>query len=259
MSLFSRNNTQSRKQSGNTDPAHAFGSEAQLMEEFRRQEYIQPSRKDSVLSGIRDRLSAFAARPHETDAPVYSADTYSDDNAPDLGWEAAFDPEASRRIPQPDTSGPSGTQDSFERFRNTVYSSPVRSGSSYSFGSYTHPAPVYEEISVSGPSRRETASNRPVYEEISFGRQPVRETSPMPAPVYEDLTPGLRENYPSIMGPVTEERPRTDRDPVQREVSPSAAEGHAARASDLQYMFWSGTILAGVVLTLFSFIYACAM
>ena len=33
----------------------------------------------------------------------------------------------------------------------------------------------------------------------------------------------------------------------------------AVRASDFQYAFWSGSILAGVALTLFSFIYACVM
>ena len=81
MSLFTRNG----KNTGNADPARAFGSEEQLMAEFSRQDFVRPQQKSGVMSGIRERLSSLTARSHETDAPVYSADTYSDENAPDLG------------------------------------------------------------------------------------------------------------------------------------------------------------------------------
>ena len=162
MSILSRNGRQNRQQSWNADPAHAFGSEEQLMAEFRRQEYIQPQPKNNVLTGIRSRLANLTVRPHQTDAPVYSAETYTDENAPDLGWEAAFDPQAVQYDSVSETSEAPTAQERFEQFRNTVYSSPVRSGSAYSFGSYTRPAPVYEEISLSGAPVRESRFQKPV-------------------------------------------------------------------------------------------------
>ena len=226
MSLFTRNG----KNTGNADPARAFGSEEQLMAEFSRQDFVRPQQKSGVMSGIRERLSSLTARSHETDAPVYSADTYTDENAPDLGWE---------------------------QFRSTVYSSPAGRGSGYSFGSYTRPAPVYEEISFSGTPRRESVPERPVYEEITLAGREQREPPSIAAPIYEDLTPGQRriaEPGPApeqarVVSPAAETLPGQDRAPA----------GRAPRASDLQYMFWSGTIIAGVALTVFSFIYACAM
>lgn len=255
MSLFTRNG----KNTGNADPARAFGSEEQLMAEFSRQDFVRPQQKSGVMSGIRERLSSLTARSHETDAPVYSADTYSDENAPDLGWEAAFDPGSAQ--PSSPPSGPSGpsAEERFEQFRSTVYSSPARGGTGYSFGSYTRPAPVYEEISFSGTPRRESAPERPLYEEISLGGRERREPPSIAAPVYEDLTPGQRR----IADP--EPAPEQARGVSPSEETPPgpyrapAAVGRAPRASDLQYMFWSGTIIAGVVLTVFSFIYACAM
>lgn len=230
---------------GNVDPAHAFGSEEQLMAEFQRQEYVQPQPKSSVLTGLRDRLSTLTARPHATDAPVYSADTYGHENAPDLGWEAAFDPEAAARAAE-EPVAPSAAE-RFEQFRHTVYSSNVR------------PAPLYEEISFSSAPKRESAYRKPVYEEITFSPRPRQ--SATAAPIYEDLTPGARTapmaapayaDVPPSQGAPMPEMPGTDH-PAPANSAP------AKRGSDLPYVFWSGSILVGVVLTLFSFVYACAM
>ena len=258
MNLLSRNSRQNRQQSGNADPAHAFGSEEQLMAEFQRQEYIQPQPKNSVLNGIRSRLANLSVRPHQTDAPVYSAETYSDENAPDLGWEAAFDPQAAQYGSGTETFENPTAQERFEQFRNTVYSSPVRSGSTYSFGSYTRPAPLYEEISLSGTPVRESTLQKPVYEEISFGKQAVREPASIPSPVYEELTPVTRPSAPPSSSPVVSPDLSLNQDLPAADRSP-AVSARGPHASDLQYVFWSGTILAGVVLTVFSFIYACAM
>ena len=116
---------------------------------------------------------------------------------------------------------------------------------------------MYEEISFSGTPRRESVPERPVYEEITLARREQREPPSIAAPIYEDLTPGQRriaEPGPApeqarVVSPAAETLPGQDRAPA----------GRAPRASDLQYMFWSGTIIAGVALTVFSFIYACAM
>ena len=46
-----------------------------------------------MLSSLRERI-ARPQRQYETDAPTYSAETYDQPAAPDLGWDAAFDPDA---------------------------------------------------------------------------------------------------------------------------------------------------------------------
>ena len=255
MSLFTRN----AKNTGSADPARAFGSEEQLMAEFSRQEFVRPQQRNRVISGIRERLSSLTARPHETDAPVYSAETYADENAPDLGWEAAFDPESAQPSSPAGPEGPS-PEERFERFRSTVYSSPARTGSGYSFGSYTRPAPVYEELTFSGPARPASVPERPVYEEINL-RGPERREAPSAAaaPVYEDLTPGPRRVSEPAPSPDPAPAGSPSGETLPGPVRPSASVGRAPHASDLQYMFWSGTIIAGVALTVFSFIYACVM
>ena len=234
------------------------------MEEFRQQEYIPPENvvqraaghAGAVLSSIRDRL-ARPARTYETDAPVYSADTYDQSAAPDLGWEAAFDPNAVPAQP----SAPSA-QDRFEAFRNTVYDSPYRQAYGYRQG----PAPMYEEISFSAPPRRETASYAPpVYEEIRFTAPPPRENN-YKKPVYEELDlsgrPTVPQPQPQVPYPPEETAyPQTEQPgygPVYR-TDPGLPVRQAADASDFQYFFWSVSILAGAALTLFSFVYACVV
>ena len=244
-----------RQQPGNADPAHAYGSEEQLMAEFQRQEYVQPVRRPGVLSGIRERLSGSPARSYETDAPVYSADSYSRESAPDLGWEAAFDPEAAARPAQSYETTPreapeaASAAERFEQFRQTVYSSPVR------------PAPVYEEITFGEQPRRENRYSQPVYEEITFGGQTRRAPAAAPAPIYEDLTPGPRPTAAETgpYGGAEPPREPSSAGPAPGPYEPSPAPQRAARGSDLPYAFWSGSIVAGVALTLFAFVYACVM
>ena len=248
MSLATMKKRFTRQGPGNADPAQAFGSEQQLMAEFQRQEYVQPAaRPVSVLESIRERLSSRTARPHETDAPVYSADTYSHESAPDLGWEAAFDPDAAPREPAEPTAAPSA-QDRFEQFRQTVYASPVR------------PSPVYEEISFGAAPKRENSYRKPVYEEITFTAPQPRSAPVAAAPIYEDLTPGARSAPAPAYAPEVPEAAFYGEEAAPEAYEPIPAPApKAVRASDFQYAFWSGSILAGVALTLFSFIYACVM
>ena len=254
MSLATLKTRFTRQQPGNADPAHAFGSEEQLMAEFRRQEYVQPpQRTPNVLTGIRERLANLTARPHETDAPVYSAETYSHESAPDLGWEAAFDPEAAaRETPMREAHPAPSAAERFEQFRNTVYSSP---------NGY-RPAPIYEEISFQSAPPRESSYQKPVYEEITFtAPQPRPAPSTIEPPIYEDLTPGPR---PTAEPPVYSEY-AVPPEAFAEEETPGPYEPVPARrpsvkkGSDFPYAFWSGSILAGVALTLFAFVYACAM
>ncbi len=260
---ISLKNRAARRAVGNTDPAHAFGSEEQLMAEFQRQEYTQPApRPASVLTGIRQRLSGLTARPHQTDAPVYSADTYAQETAPDLGWEAAFDPEAAavrqEALDAARQQRAATAEERYESFRRSVYSTPIRPRAEYTdltaaaAARAVRPAPVYEEITLGAREpreNRETAYQKPVYEEISFGpRQPE---PPQPA----EALPGGPEQD-GFDGPVYYDEFGQSVDPAAGMGMPGTA---APAVSDGKYLFWSGTILAGIVLTLFSFVYACAM
>lgn len=245
----------SRRQVPNADPAHAFGSQEQIMSEFQRQEYIPPEnaarravgKASEALSSLRDRISR-PARTYETDAPMYSADTYAQPAAPDLGWEAAFDPNAA-----PPASAAPNAQERFDAFRKTVYDSPYRQ----------NPAPVYEEISFTAPTRRESTYTPPVYEEISFTSQAPRENT-YAKPVYEelDLTGRSAPPYARSDGAPAENTPYVQpAAPAEGHVGPSGPGmqpvRQAASGSDFQYFFWSMSILTGAALTLFSFVYAC--
>jgi len=269
------------KTANRADPAHAFGSEEQVMAAFAQQNYVKPQPgRASVLAGLRERLGR-SQRTYSTDAPVYSADTYAQPSAPDLGWEAAFEAPAE---PQPvsDESMPTAEQ-RFEAFRQTVYASPVRptyappSYSGYDAPAYSasgRPAPVYEVIGApSAPSQpRELA--KPIYEEISF-RPPAPRENAYARPVYEEIDLSGRGVSSPVVQNESAEDPSGFDTPLQTDAEGAAfppesgspdlfaevprQEERPPRAGDLQYFFWSGSIVAGTILTLFAFIYACTL
>lgn len=275
MSIFDRSGRASpRQQNNGADPAHAFGSQAQIMEEFRRQNYVPPEsaarraaeRAGSVLSSLRERI-ARPQRSYETDAPVYSAETYDQPAAPDMGWEAAFDPDAAQADPA--AAAPSA-QDRFEAFRNTVYASPYpRQAYSYRMDG----SPLFEELSFTAPPRREAPIQQPVYEEISF-TAPAQNVNTYQKPVYEelDLTGRRQAQPPQTAAEMPQENfyqePSSPNEAyysqqpeseyfAQQPMPAAVPRQQSALANDFQYFFWSMSILAGAALTLFSFIYAC--
>ena len=279
MNLSDIKNRFSRQPQNRADPAHAFGSEEQLMEEFMRQNYVPPqpgSRAGAVLSGLRDRLAS-AVRHPRVDAPVYSADTYAQESAPDLGWEAAFSPQEEPAEPEERTPT---AQERFESFRQTVYASPTpRQAPGYGAypqsGYYQAPggAPVYEEIRLRGNARRDNALPKAVYEDLTYPqrRQPAPDAPPYDAPYEAPET----ASYADGSQPYGEEAffdpqlpygeaPRPDPFGYPGEgfapgqfTAPVPPQAPAAKGGDWKYFFWSGSIVAGAALTFFSFIYAC--
>ena len=272
MALNIKNRLFSRQQPGNADPAHAFGSQEQLMAEFRNQQYVQPPQEaprtaaeiaGAALASLRDRFVR-PAREYDTGAPTYSADTYDQPSAPDLGWAAAFDPGAVRQESPAAPPAPTAQQ-RFETFRDTVYSSPLprQYGQPYA----GRPAPVYEEISFTAPPRREAPVSRPAYEELRFTAPPQRENN-YQKPVYEELDLTGNRSRPAPAQSVPPVQPDTVPGQTYPEqgmyeappISPDAPDRpRTAPASDFQYFFWSVSILTGAVLTVFSFIYACVV
>lgn len=261
-----------RQQPGNTDPAHAFGSQEQIMAEFQRQQYIPPQepprsaseRAGAALASIKNRLSR-PARQYDTGAPTYTADTYDQPAAPDLGWNAAFDPGTARQS-QPVSPAAPTAQQRFEAFRNTVYDSPIPRQYAQPYGN--RPAPMYEEISFGSAPHREAVTTQPVYEEIRLNAPAQRENT-YQKPVYEelDLTGNSRQPMPTEPplpqgGTIAAQQyPPQEENHSSGQPIPGAAfqRAEAAPASDFQYFFWSLSILTGAVLTVFSFIYACVV
>ncbi|MBQ3277396.1 MAG: hypothetical protein IJH47_10170, partial [Oscillospiraceae bacterium] len=105
------------------DPAYAFGAEEQVMDEIRRQTFVPPERKGpgvaaragAALNSLRQKISggddpAFDGFGEEypeeqpvprQDAPVYSAETYDQPAAPDMGWANPFtSPAPAKNKPQ---------------------------------------------------------------------------------------------------------------------------------------------------------------
>lgn len=258
------------KKDNGADPAHAFGSEEQVMAAFSQQNYTQPQprEKTSVLSGLRQRLSR-PREPRENNAPVYSADTYAQPSAPDLGWEAAFDPNGAPRPGAQQAAAPAlSAEERFRAFQDTVYASPARPGyyggqSAYGYAP-SRSAPVYEEIGgrrVSGAAA--PALSRPTYEEITLQPKAARE-KPLSKPVYEEIhLQGEASSEAEItpMEDISEEAPPQfdEYDPGEPPYAEAESAEQAPRPGDLQYFFWSGSIVAGTLLTLFAFIYACTI
>ena len=280
------------KPDNSADPAHAFGSEEQVMAAFSQQTYTppQPRPRSSILSGLRQRLNR-SEQPRQSSAPVYSVQTYSQPAAPDLGWEAAFNPRPEPQPAEPQT--PLSPEEQFRAFRDTVYSSPARPSygntAPYNYPSSSRPAPIYEEIGGSAPGYYAAPSYaRPVYEEITL-RPEVRREAPAAKPVYEEIRLQARpERETTYAKPVYEEihlqgesssaaEAEPDEQlfpdavnteavftPERNDVDPACFKDPAPaeqppRPRDMQYFFWSGSIVAGTLLTLFAFIYACTL
>lgn len=293
------------RQADRADPARAFGSEQQLMEEFQRQNYIPPqpaTRAGRMLSSLKERV---AARQPLPEAPVYSAETYNRESAPDLGWDAAFSPREDVP-PQPERHTPTPGE-RFEAFRREVYAVPRQppppNYGAFPPGAYYRqaPAPVYQEISLRSGPRRPNNLAKPVYEDISFHRPrsqsprgpesvsvqspPMPESVPVQTagtdnPLRSDslfaqaaaavaaAPPPAPETAPLQTGDASQDGfdydesiPEPDADSFARGAQevpePPTAPAQVARMKDWQYYFWSGSIVAGGLLTLFGFVYAC--
>ena len=250
------------KKENRADPAHAFGSEEQVMAAFAQQTYTQPQPKErgSMLAGLRQRLNR-PRQSRQNSAPVYTSQTYSQPSAPDLGWEAAFDPRQAPPAAGSAENAPAMTaEERFRAFRDTVYASPAQPSFS---GTAYRPAPVYEEIGGGSPAAYTAPGYaKPVYEEITLRQNVARETS-LPKPVYEEIH--LRGESPAAPETAFPEEPvdappsqGMEFDPAEPFYDEPQSAERAPRPGDMQYFFWSGSIIAGPLLTLFAFIYACA-
>lgn len=270
------------------DPAFAFGAEEQTMEEIRRQTFVPPERKGpgmaaragAVLSSLRQKIAGGddpdfdgfgntyeepPAQPRE-EAPVYSAQTYDQPAAPDMGWENPFTspskskPKATRpRQPRPvyepvqsqpaydappydDLYGQGGYYAADPGPDPYAYAPPPQSAYIPPQPEYVPPQPEYVPPQPEYvPPRQEYYPPEGYYAEPPMG-------DPYADPMYYNQPPYGAEYRPGERGWYGQDNmPR--RYPRRKKMKPG----------DFKYYFWSGSIVTGMVLTLAAFIYGCVV
>ena len=260
------------------DPAQAFGAEEQTMEEIRRQTFVPPEKKGpgiaqragAALSSLRTRIvgeeeaeddfgdSAPTRQVPVEEAPVYSARSYQSEDAPDLGWENPFtEPSPGRKS---DGYGQSQRQRRYDHSSQQPYYPPYTEPQGYNstpysdqpgyysqYQEYNYPYDAYEQE----PYPYQAGYS---YEPDFYGNAPGYDAAleywqnnpPMQEPYgYPDSYPEEQSYYPdngNWYGPDNMPRPR-------RRTRPKTDPG------DFKYMFWSGGIVLGMILTVASFIY----
>ena len=259
------------------DPAYAFGAEEQTMEEIRRQNFVPPERKGpgmaaragAVLSSLRQKIAGDEdpdfdgfgstyedppAQPRE-EAPVYSAQTYDQPAAPDMGWENPF------TSPSPAKSKPKAAR---PRQSRPVYE-PVQSQPAYD-------VPPYDDLYGQG-GYYAAGQRAPGPDPFAYAPPPQQAYIP-PQPEY---APPRQEYYPPEgyyaeppMGDPYGDPMYYGQPPYGAEYRPGAGGWYGQdnmprrsvrqkkmKPGDFKYYFWSGSIVTGMVLTLVAFIYGC--
>ena len=276
------------------DPAFAFGAEEQTMEEIRRQNFVPPERKGpgvaaragAMLSSLRQKIAGdedpafdgFGTAPEpeappRAEAPVYSSEIYDQPAAPDMGWENPFSPNAPRSGAKAAPSRQSRNSGSRTRTAPPTYAPPANAAPAYApptydgyyEGGYAQPAYAPYEPYAPGPEAAYA----------SYEAQPARtRRNAPPQPVYREPAPDpipAETGYDPFYGPeVGDPYAEAGYDPRYAPEYPPEAEGwygpdymprsyprkKAYKPGDFKYFFWSGSIVAGMVLTIVAFVYA---
>ena len=242
------------------DPSRAFGSEAEMMQALRKQEFTPPKPRPTaaeVMGSIRQRF----ARPAEEmqdriPRDEAAARTYAPEAMAQPEWENPFTaPEKpkkpARDVPVYETVG--GDMP-FERRSAPAYipqSYAPQQGydpyggyaAPYPPNAYYAPQPVYPPYPPQGSAPAPEAPYAPPQPEMPRAPQPEYESafygSGIPAP----------EGYPAPPYAAAPQRPAA---PVRPKRKP-------LEGADLRYVLWSGSIVSGVLLTLVAFVYACTL
>ena len=282
------------------DPARAFGSEELTMEEIQRQTFVPPKEKGpglakragAALNNLRQKIvgeepveEAFPdyhepAPAPRTEAPVYSAETYQSEAAPELGWENPF------TNPAPEKKQPVRTAERRTRPVSRNYpeygSYPVNPA--YPEATYSYPMqdPYYEApydaasvhpemyapsgYAAPADGYPQTDPGNVYYPPEDYGAYPPSMNTYPPNGYAPQMgyDPGGYSSYPP--GDVPYGYDPTDQGyqeepsvPRNRTSVRRSAPQKKMEIGDFKYMFWSGTIVVGILLTLTAFIYGCSI
>ena len=260
----------------NADPSRAFGSEAEMMEALRKQEFTPPKPRPTaaeVMGSIRQRFTRPAEEVQDRiPRDETAARTYAPEAMAQPEWENPFTaPEKPRKpardVPVYETVGgdipferraaapyaPQG-YDPYGGYAAPAYGAPYydpyaapaydpRYNVPYPPNGYYAPQPPYPPYPPQGRAPAPEAAYAPPQPEMPRVPQPEYETafygSGIPAP----------EGYPAPPYAAAPQRP----------AAPARPKRKPLEGADLRYVLWSGSIVSGVLLTLVAFVYACTL
>lgn len=277
------------------DPSRAFGSEAEMMEALRRQEFTPPKPRPTaaeIMGSIRQRFTRPAEDARDRiPRDESAARTYAPEAMAQPEWENPFTaPEKpkkpARDVPVYETLG--GDMP-FER-----RSAPVYAPQGYDpYGGYAapYPPPGYAPYASAAPCPPQDyaspAYGAPYYDPYAAPAYDPRYNAPYPPNGYYAPQPMYPPYPPQGYAPA----PDTAYAPQPEYAAPEygadfyggavpAPEGYPAppytgapqppaaapkpkrkplQGADLRYLLWSGSIVSGVLLTLVAFVYACTL
>lgn len=277
------------------DPSRAFGSEAEMMEALRRQEFTPPKPRPTaaeIMGSIRQRFTRPAEDARDRiPRDESAARTYAPEAMAQPEWENPFTaPEKpkkpARDVPVYETVG--GDMP-FER-----RSAPAYATQGYGpYGGYAAPYPPagYAPYASAAPCPPQDyaspAYGAPYYDPYAAPAYDPRYNAPYPPNGYYAPQPMYPPYPPQGYAPA----PDTAYAPQPEYAAPeygadfygdavSAPEGYPAppytgapqppaaapkpkrkplQGADLRYLLWSGSIVSGVLLTLVAFVYACTL
>ena len=277
------------------DPSRAFGSEAEMMEALRRQEFTPPKPRPTaaeIMGSIRQRFTRPAEDARDRiPRDESAARTYAPEAMAQPEWENPFTaPEKpkkpARDVPVYETLGgdmpferrsaPAYAPQGYDPYGGYAAPYPPTGYAPYAsaapcppqdYASPAYGAPYYDPYAAPAYDPRYNApyppngyyAPQPMYPPYPpQGYAPAPDTAYAPQPEY--AAPEYGADFYGGAVPAPEGYPVP---PYTGAPQPPAAAPKPKRkplqGADLRYLLWSGSIVSGVLLTLVAFVYACTL
>ncbi len=281
------------------DPSRAFGSEAEMMEALRKQEFTPPKTRPTaaeIMGSIRQRLARPAVETPER-SPQYenAARTYAPEAMAQPEWENPFTaPEKPRKpardVPVYETVGgdmpferraaaPYAPQ-SYDPYGSYAAPYPPTGYAPYApaapyppqgYGASAYPQPYFDPYAAPAYDPRYAAPHspngyyapQPPYPPQGYAPAPEMVYAPQPGMMYAPQPEYAVPDDAAFYGDAAPAPEGYPAPPYTGAPQQSAAAAKPRRkpleGADLRYLLWSGSIVSGVVLTLVAFVYACTL
>lgn len=277
------------------DPSRAFGSEAEMMEALRRQEFTPPKPRPTaaeIMGSIRQRFTRPAEDARDRiPRDESAARTYAPEAMAQPEWENPFTaPEKpkkpARDVPVYETVGgdmpferrsaPAYAPQGYDPYGGYAAPYPPTGYAPYAsaapcppqdYASPAYGAPYYDPYAAPAYDPRYNAPYPPngyYAPQPMYPPYPPQGYAPAPDTAYatqpEYAAPGYGADFYGGAVPAPEGYPAP---PYTGAPQPPAAAPKPKRkplqGADLRYLLWSGSIVSGVLLTLVAFVYACTL
>ena len=276
------------------DPSRAFGSEAEMMEALRAQNFTPPPPRPSaadVVRNIKDRIARPTQEPQAERPPRdnSAARAYAPEAMAQPEWENPFTSPTPVKKPPRETPVYENLSGSGPSYRP---SAPAY-GAPYPMNGYAYPQnPYYSGYTPAYDPRY--APQQPMYAPPYATPNPYQPPYaggayyPYAQPVYPSYaqntyappyTPPYapaeavpvqpmadtaardipQQSTPSYAGFAPDYVPPSYAAEPPRAEAPVRTERRRSSVGDIRYLLWSGSIVSGIVLTLVAFVYACTL